>query len=106
MYLVFLYHSCVKANRCDDNRNKNNVNKLDSEDILNSLISSAQNAKCDEGSVCCSKTHTKDLSEEDYYNYNYEDELEEPEQCKKFSLDGEIAGTYSKVIQAEKFNYR
>ena len=71
---------------------------------MNSLISSAQNAKCDEGSVCCSKKHTKDLSEEDYYYY--EDELEEPEQCKKFSLDGEIAGTYSKVIQAENFNHR
>ena len=36
---------------------------------------------------------------EDFSNY-------EPEPCEKFSLDGEIAGTYSKTIQAEKFNYR
>ena len=34
-----------------------------SEDVLNGLISSAQNAKCpDEGNVCCSKKFTKEVS--------------------------------------------
>ena len=66
------------------------------------MINSAQNAYCpDHGIVCCSENFTKNSSENDYYNY-YEPE---PEPCEKFSLDGEIAGTYSKTIQAEKFNY-
>ena len=109
--------SCVEENRCDDNRNKNNINLFEAEtglapssgarqeelfgaeDILNLMINSAQNASCpDNGSICCAKKLTKDFLE-DFSNY-------EPEPCEKFSLDGEIAGTYSKTIQAEKFNYR
>ena len=69
------------------------------EDILNLMINSAQNAYCPDNGICCAKKLTKDLLGEDFSNY-------EPEPCEKFSLDGEIAGTYSKTIQVEKFNYR
>jgi hypothetical protein len=43
-------------------------------------------------------------------NYPTKDCFEEDEEsdkpcCEKYSLGGEIAGSYSKTIQAEKFNY-
>ena len=57
---------------CDDNRNRLSLNprgafaanpSTASEDILNSLISSAQDAKCpDEGNICCKKKLTKEIS--------------------------------------------
>ena len=72
---TFSFHSlssCVQPDLCDDNRNKLSLNPFGafaaesfaaSEDVLNGLISSAQNAKCpDEGDVCCSKKFTKEVS--------------------------------------------
>ena len=72
---TFSFHSlssCVQPDLCDDNRNKLSLNPFGafaaesfaaSEDVLNGLISSAQNAKCpDEGDVCCSKEFTKEVS--------------------------------------------
>ena len=48
---------------CDDNRSKLSLNPFAPFDVLNGLISSAQNAKCpDEGNVCCSKNFTKEVS--------------------------------------------
>ena len=44
----------------------------------------------------------KDCFEEDNC---YDEEQLPDEPCEKYSLGGEIAGTYSKTIQAEKFNY-
>ena len=39
---------------CFDDRDKNGINKFGAEDVLNTLRSSAQNAKClDEGEICC-----------------------------------------------------
>ena len=61
---IFPFHplsSCVKPDLCDDNRNKPNVNpRTTTLDILNGLISSAQDAKCpNESDVCCAKKFTK-----------------------------------------------
>ena len=70
--LFFSLFSCIHPDLCDDNRNKLSLNPFGafaaesfaaSEDVLNGLISSAQNAKCpDEGDVCCSKEFTKEVS--------------------------------------------
>ena len=58
-----LLFRCVEADLCDDDREKTNINPFSSishsnggnEDILNTLIASAQNAKCTEkGARCCS----------------------------------------------------
>ena len=83
---------------CDDNRNKINTNpKAASEDILNVLISSAQNANCSEqGSICCATKFIKNLSV---------DYVDEPDPCESFALDGEFVVNYSQTIQVEKFNY-
>ena len=61
---TFSFHplsSCVQPDLCDDNRNKSNINpRTVSLDILNNLISSAQDAKCpNESDVCCAKNSTK-----------------------------------------------
>ena len=71
----FYFHSlfsCIQQDLCDDNRNKLSLNprgafaanpSTASENILNSLISSAQDAKCpDEGNICCAKNLTKEVS--------------------------------------------
>ena len=70
--IFFSLFSCIRPDLCDDNRNKLSLNPFGafaaesfaaSEDVLNGLISSAQNAKCpDEGDVCCSKEFTKEVS--------------------------------------------
>merc|ERR1712194_277498 len=58
-----LTYNCVQPDLCDDNRNKPNINPRAGLDILNGLISSAQDAKCpDESYVCCSKNFTQDLA--------------------------------------------
>ena len=51
--------SCVQPSLCEDNRNKTGVVQFAAEDILNSLISSAQNANCPDGDICCSRKFTK-----------------------------------------------
>ena len=61
---TFYFHSlssCVQPHLCDDNRNKANINpRTVSLDILNGLISSAQDAKCpNESDVCCAKNFIK-----------------------------------------------
>ena len=61
---TFSFHSlssCVQPDLCDDSRNKSNINpRTVSLDILNGLISSAQDAKCpNESDVCCAKNSTK-----------------------------------------------
>merc|ERR1712203_1070992 len=58
-----LTYKCVQPNVCNDEREKANINSFGSishssfgkEDVLNSLIESAQNAECPEkGARCCS----------------------------------------------------
>ena len=68
---MFSFHSlssCVQPDLCDDNRNKPSLNllpKIGPLDILNVLISSAQDAKCpDESDVCCAKKFTKVLGKD------------------------------------------
>ena len=62
-FSCFLLFRCVQPNLCNDNREKANINPFGSishssigkEDVLNSLIKSAQNAVCPEkGAKCCS----------------------------------------------------
>ena len=51
---------CVKKDpkECFDKRDKKGINEFGAEDVLNSLISSAQDAKClDEGQICCKEEH-------------------------------------------------
>ena len=84
---------------CDDNGNENGVVQFAAEDILNSLISSAQNANCPDGGICCSTKFTKQLFEEEDVDYP-------DESCESYALDGEfVVNLYNKTIQAEKFNY-
>ena len=86
---------------CDDNRNENGVVQFEAEDILNILISSAQNANCPDGGICCATKFTKQLSKEDDLDYP-----EEPDPCESYALDGAfVVNYYNKTIQAEKFNY-
>ena len=58
-----LLFRCIEPDLCDDNREKTNINPFSSishslggnEDIFNTLIALAQNAKCTEqGTRCCS----------------------------------------------------
>ena len=57
-----LLFRCVQSNFCDDDEGKANINQFGisfsssgKEDVLNSLIKSAQNAECPEkGARCCS----------------------------------------------------
>ena len=58
-----LLFRCVEPELCEDDREKTNINPFSSishsnsgnEDILNTLIASAQNATCTEkGARCCS----------------------------------------------------
>ena len=54
----FYFSRCAKKVCCFDNRDKNGINKFGAEDVLNSLISSAQDAKClGEGEICCKEEH-------------------------------------------------
>jgi hypothetical protein len=59
--LINIFSSrCAKKDpkECFDNREKNGINKFGTEDFLNSLKSSAQNANClDEGEICCKEEH-------------------------------------------------
>ena len=59
--LIHIFSSrCAKKDpkECFDNREKNGINKFGTEDFLNSLKSSAQNANClDEGEICCKEEH-------------------------------------------------
>ena len=54
------FSRCVKKDpkECFDERDKNGINLFGAEDVLNSLKSSAQGAKClDEGEICCKEEH-------------------------------------------------
>ena len=51
---------CAKKDpkECFDKRDKKGINEFGAEDVLNSLISSAQDAKClDEGEICRKEEH-------------------------------------------------
>ena len=83
---------------CDDNGNENGVVQFAAEDILNSLISLAQNANCPDGGKCCATKFIKNLEDVDY--------VVENDPCESYALDGAfVVNYYNKTIQAEKFNY-
>ena len=99
MYFYAHDCSCVQEDLCDDNKNENGVVQFAAEDILNILISSAQNANCPDEGICCATKFTKQLSEEEDVDY-------ETDPCESYALDGEfVVNLYNKTIQAEKFNY-
>ena len=99
-YNFFPLFSCVQKDLCYDNRNENGVVQFAAEDILNILISSAQNANCPDGGICCATKFTKQLFEEEDVDYP-----EEPDPCESYALNGKFVVDYNKTIQAEKFNY-